>query len=293
MRAWLIASDTIGLRAEVEQIRARSRDLMVEAELEAFFALERAASRATRVTLAILDTATISLADAVGRFRPAFAAIAARFEGYLAGREQERFERYYRTLRASGLAEADAHQIARLEFADHLIEVIQIGFDLGVPVEQAAAVFFGLAAGIDFAAMDDAIRSVGTEDPWERRAAQELDQGLRAARIRLARAILENYQGDNRDEILRRLGQTSSAPVRAGAGGAGPNPHSPVGDAGAVFGGGPRRNTPVFAAGEPRPASRPGRGQRHRALAGRFVTHCQRWRQAMEFRIGTVWPRCA
>jgi len=207
VRAWLIASDAIGLRAEVEQIRTRSRDLMVEAEQEALFALERAATRATRVTLAALDTATISLADAVGRFRPAFATIAASFEGYLAGRERERFERYYRTLRASGLAEADAHQIARLEFADHLIEVIQIGFDLGVPVEQAAAVFFGLAAGIDFAAMDDAIRGVGTEDPWERRAAQELDQGLRAARIRLARAILENYNGDNRDEILHRLSQ--------------------------------------------------------------------------------------
>ena len=207
VRAWLIASDAIGLRAEVERIRARARDLMVEAEQEALFALERAATRATRVILAALDTDTISLADAVGRFQPAFATLAASFEGYLAGRESERFERYYRTLRASGLAEADAHQIARLEFADHLIEVIQIGFDLGVPVEQAAAVFFGLAAGIDFAAMDDAIRGVDTEDPWERRAAQELDQGLRAARIRLARAILENYKGDNREEIVHRLSQ--------------------------------------------------------------------------------------
>ena len=89
----------------------------------------------------------------------------------------ERFERYYRALRAAGLAEADAHQLARLEFADHLIEVIQIAADLGVPIEQAAAVFFGLAAGIDFAVLDDAIRGVDTEDPWERRAAQELDQG--------------------------------------------------------------------------------------------------------------------
>ncbi len=207
VRAWLIASDTIGLREQIDRIKARSRELMVEAELEALFALERAASRATRITLGAIDGEAVAIAAAAGRFRPAFGALAARFEGYLAGHEQERFERYYRALREAGLAEADAHQLARLEFADHLIEVIRIGFDLGVPVEQAAAVFFGLAAGIDFAVMDDAIRSVGTEDQWERRAAQELDEALRGARVRLTRSVLDNYRGDDRDEIVKRLGQ--------------------------------------------------------------------------------------
>jgi glutamate dehydrogenase len=208
VRAWQIAADTIGLNAEVERIKSRSRDLMVEAEQEALFALERAASRATRVTLGNLyDKEGMNLADAVGYLQPAFAALAASFESFLAGPERERFERYYRNLRAAGLAEADAHQIARLEFADHLIEVIQIATDLGVPIEQAAAVFFGLAGGIDFAVLDDAIRGVDTEDRWERRAAQELDQGLRAARIRLARTIIEHYKGDDRGEIVRRLTQ--------------------------------------------------------------------------------------
>src|SRR5208337_3153870 len=153
------------------------------------------------------DGEVVGIAAAVGRFRSAFDALVGRFEGYLAGHEQERFERYYRALRSAGLAEADAHQLARLEFADHLLEIVRIGSDLGVPVERAAAVFFGLAAGVDFAVMDDAIRSVGTEDQWERRAAQELDQALRGARVRLTRSILENYQGEDRDEIVRRLGQ--------------------------------------------------------------------------------------
>jgi glutamate dehydrogenase len=206
VRAWLTASDTIGLHAEIEGIRARSRDLLVDAEIEALFALQRAASRATQVTLGAVDSET-SIANAVGRLRPAFATLAAGFEGCLAGPEQERFERYYRALRTAGLAETDAHQLARLEFADHLIEVIRIGFDLGVPVQQAAVVFFGLAAGIDFAIMDDAIRAVGTEDQWERRAAQELDQALRMARVRLTRTILENYRGESSDEFLRRLNQ--------------------------------------------------------------------------------------
>jgi glutamate dehydrogenase len=207
VRAWLIAADTIGLRGEIGRIKARSRELLVDAELEALFAMQRAASRATRVTLGAIDGETVSIANAVGRFQPAFATLAAGFEGYLAGREHERFERCYRALRTAGLAETDAHQLARLEFADHLIEVIGIAFDLGVSVQQAAAVFFGLAAGIDFAIVDDAIRNVGTEDPWERRAAQELDQALRGARVRLTRTVLDHYQGESSDEILRRLSQ--------------------------------------------------------------------------------------
>ena len=109
---------------------------MVEAELEALFALERAAGRATQVTLGNVETETRNLADTVSRFQPAFAALAANFEVYLCGPERERFERSYRALRAAGLAEAGAHQIARLEFADHLIEVVQIAFDLGVTEKE-------------------------------------------------------------------------------------------------------------------------------------------------------------
>jgi NAD-specific glutamate dehydrogenase len=141
----------------------------------------------------------------VSRFQPTFAALAAQFEGYLAGKERERFERYYRELRTSGLAEADAHQIARLDFADHLIEIIRIGVELDLPAEQAAAVFFALSEAIDFSTMESAIRGVGTEDQWERRAAQELDEGLRAARVRLTRAILAEYRSDDRTEIVRRV----------------------------------------------------------------------------------------
>jgi glutamate dehydrogenase len=206
VRAWLIASDTIGMRAQVERIRGRSRELVVEAETQALFALERAATRATRSILGARDMDTSDLGWAVGRLRPVFAELAERFEGHLAGGEHERFERYYRELRTAGLAEAEAHQIARLDFADHLIEIARIGLDLDVPATRTAGVFFALGEAIDFALMDEAIRSVNTEDPWERRAAQELDESLSAARVRLTRTILADYRGDDRKEIVRRLG---------------------------------------------------------------------------------------
>jgi glutamate dehydrogenase len=206
VRAWLVASDFIGMRAAVERIRSRPHELTVEAETQALFALERAASRATRVILEAREADPADLGQVVARLAPVFTALTGQFEGHLAGRERERFERYYRELRTAGLAEAEAHQIARLDFADDLMEIVRIALDLGVPAQRAAAVFFALAEPIDFALMDDAIRGVDTEDPWERRASQELDESLRASRVRLTRTILADYKGEDRAEIVRRLG---------------------------------------------------------------------------------------
>ncbi len=203
--AWLIASDSVSLRTEVEVIKARCRDLMVEAEMQALFALERAATRATRVILRSTDERAGELAHAVSCFKPAFKELAGQFERHLAGRERERFERCYRDLRTAGLAEADAHQMARLEFADHLFEIIRLALELGLPPERASAVYFAMAGGIDFSIMDDAIRAAGTEDRWERRAALELDEALRAARVRMTRSILADYKGEDRAEIVRRV----------------------------------------------------------------------------------------
>ncbi len=204
VRAWLIASDCIGLRAAFEGIKARGNELLLEAEMQALTALWRAALGATRVVLRGRSEPA-SLGQATSNMHPAFAELAARFEDFLAGGERQRFEQYYRELRIAGLTEADAHQLARLDFADHLIEIIHIGQELDLPPERVAAVFFALAEAIDFALLEKAIRAVDTTDRWERRAAQELDEGLRAARLRLTRAILADYKEDERAEILRRL----------------------------------------------------------------------------------------
>jgi glutamate dehydrogenase len=204
VRAWLVASDCIGLRAAFDRIKTRCRELMVEAEMQALMALARAAGGATRVVLSARSE-PVDLERTVRSLSANFEALAARFEDYLAGGERERFERYYRQLRTAGLAEADAHQLARLDFADHLIEIIRVALELDVPPQRAAAVFFALAEAIDFALLEKALRAVDSADQWERRAAQELQEGLRAARLRLTRAILAAYKGDQPAEILHQL----------------------------------------------------------------------------------------
>ncbi len=208
VRAWLIAADTIGLSEEIGRIKARSRDLMVEAEFEALFALERAASRATRVTLGVRSTTQRSVS-------PLPSAVSGPLLPPSPRDSRAIWPGASRNASNATTARCGRRDWSRLTPINWRawsspigsIEIVKTAFDLGVPVERAAAVFFGLAAGIDFAVMDDALRSVGTEDQWERRAAQELDQALRGARVRLTRSILENYQGEDRGEIFKRLGQ--------------------------------------------------------------------------------------
>jgi glutamate dehydrogenase len=204
VRAWLIASECIGLRAAFQRIKTRCRELMVEAEMRALMALARAGAGATRVVLSG-PLAALQLEQAIGRLPSAFADLAGQFENFLAGGERERFERYYRELRTAGLAEADAHQLARLDFADHLIEIIRVALELDVPPPRAAEVFFTLAEPIDFSLMENAIRAVDGADRWERRAAQELNEGLLAARLRLTRTLLAGNHETDRAGLLQRL----------------------------------------------------------------------------------------
>lgn len=56
---------------------------------------------------------------------------------------------------------------------------------------------------LDFALIEGALDSVASEDRWERRAAQELAAELRASRLALCRAVLE--QGGDCTEAIERL----------------------------------------------------------------------------------------
>jgi NAD-specific glutamate dehydrogenase len=54
-----------------------------------------------------------------------------------------------------------------------------------------AQAYFGLSAQLNFAILEEALQSIGTDDRWERRAANELAAELRAARIALSCAVLD------------------------------------------------------------------------------------------------------
>jgi len=110
----------------------------------------------------------------------------------LADSERDRFERIYRDLRIDVADGELAHSLARLSFADHLLSLLSLSFSREVDPAKTAEAYFRLAANLNFAILQDALNSIGDEDRWERRAAYELAIELRAARLALTCAVLDN-----------------------------------------------------------------------------------------------------
>jgi NAD-specific glutamate dehydrogenase len=89
-----------------------------------------------------------------------------------------------------------AHGLARLAFADHILSVLSLSFAREIDPLKAARAYFGLSAQLNFAILEEALQSIGTDDRWERRAANELAAELRAARIALSCAVLDAIADD-------------------------------------------------------------------------------------------------
>src|SRR5262249_1688502 len=144
VRAWIFAEGVLDLVDQAEGLRAGDGNQGAQAELAALLALERAAERACGWAIAGLD-AKAPLGDAIARFNPGFHALCAEFETMLADHERERFERSYRELRSTVYTERLAHQLARLGFADHLLNVLSLSFTDGAAPAECARAYFALS----------------------------------------------------------------------------------------------------------------------------------------------------
>jgi len=208
VRAWLIAADIMDIHARFEKLKAAAGDLGIEAEMRAILTLDQAVDRATRWALTSGAIAGLDVAQAVQRFKATLAVISSEFDAYLTGAERERLEAVYRELRTAGHSEEPALEMARLAFANHLLNVISLGLELGSPPQSVAAIYFGLGEKIDFALLERAVEAITTEDRWEQRAAQELGSELLESRSKLTRAALANCPGCDARTALERIQQT-------------------------------------------------------------------------------------
>jgi glutamate dehydrogenase len=190
LRAWLIAAGVLELPRRAGELKRNTAELTAEAEAGAFLGLERAARRACTWAIAHADPAE-PLGAIIGRFGPALRQLAGEFEAYLAGGERDRFERSYRDLRIAVHQEQLALELARLAFADHLLNILSLAFARGAEPNTVARVYFGLSETIEFAALEGAINAINSDDRWERRAARDLASELAWARMQLCRQLLD------------------------------------------------------------------------------------------------------
>jgi glutamate dehydrogenase len=190
LRVWLIAAGVLELRGRAAELKANAVELSAEAETGALLGLERAARQACTWAIANVDPSE-PLGTTVGRFEPALRLLASEFEGYLAGGERQRFERIYREQRVTVHQEQLALELARLAFADHLLNILTLAYARGTAPCAVARAYFGLSERLEFATLEGAIDAISSDDRWERRAARDLAAELAWARIQLCRQVLD------------------------------------------------------------------------------------------------------
>jgi glutamate dehydrogenase len=205
VRAWIFAEGVLDLVDQAEGLRAGGGIQGAQAELAALLALEGAARRVCGWAITTLE-ANVSLGAVIARFKPGFQSLFAEFQTMLADDERERFEASYRELRAAVQTEQVAHQLARLGFADHLLNVLSLSFAHGAAPADCARAYFALGQIIEFATLEKALEAIGTDDRWERRAAEDLGADLRNARLALCRAVLVHREAPPAEAVraLRR-----------------------------------------------------------------------------------------
>ncbi len=191
LRAWVIAAGVLELPGRASQLKIDAGELSAEAESGAFLGLERAARRACTWAIAHAEP-NESLGATIDRYEPALRKLVGEFDTYLAGGESARFERSYRDLRAAVHHEQLALELARLAFADHLLNVLSLAFARGIDPTLVAKAYFGLSERIEFATLEGAIDAISSDDRWERRAARDLAAELAWARIQLCRQVLDS-----------------------------------------------------------------------------------------------------
>ncbi len=204
--AWLIASEVLNVAAHsarIQQVMLSGAAPSIDEELQAHFALERAASSAAAWALRTFDP-DLTLTTAIDRFRPAFEQLISTFEQYLRAGDRDRFEGVYRELRGVVADGELAHQLARLAFSDHLLNVLSLSTSRATDAERVASLYFGISEHLDFTKLEAAVANFEDEDRWRRRAAQELADELREGRIELTRIALD--AGDV-DAAIARLKQ--------------------------------------------------------------------------------------
>ena len=189
VRAFLIAEGVLDIRGRAESLKGGAQELTAEAEIGALLGMERAVRHACAWAL----TNTLepgSLGEVVRHFKPAFDQLAPQFETLLTGGELARFEHTYRELRVAVHHEELALNLARLSFAQHLLNVLTLSFSLAIEPLEVAQIYFGLSEHIEFAMLENAIDGIRTDDRWERRAASDMAAELVWARMQLCRSVL-------------------------------------------------------------------------------------------------------
>ena len=185
-RAFTAAREIFEARELWTELEALDNRMPARIQYAAAFEISRLLRHATYWLLA--RRRTLKVDTAVAEFRRGVHEIGARIGQVLTGSWRTHFETVRRQHIEAGLPAALAARIGGLEAHNASLDVVSLAANCGVPVPEAARVYFevGSRTGLDW--LRERIDKLPVEGPWQATART----GLRDAAMRIHRAIAEH-----------------------------------------------------------------------------------------------------
>ncbi|HET7320999.1 MAG TPA: NAD-glutamate dehydrogenase domain-containing protein, partial [Longimicrobiaceae bacterium] len=193
--AWLIASQISGaaeIRADLERLHGK---YPTEAVYRWLFGLARVLERTTRWVLNNVEPAA-SPGAVVEDHLEGLARLRGDFGRIVAGEDRGVFQARMQELQTLGVEEELAARLITLRFLPELLDILRIAHESDTDAVETARAYYTVAEQLGTTWVQQGIRTVTRDDPWEKRLSQALlaDVG-RAHRAITRRAMAKTPAG--------------------------------------------------------------------------------------------------
>jgi glutamate dehydrogenase len=215
-RAWSVARavfDLPGFWAQVEAL-----DSVVDVTTQVSLQLEgrKLAERATRWLLHNRRP-PFDIRATLDFFSDGVLTVGSGLPGLLAGRDRQGFAERQESLIAVDVPAKLAERVAAMVPAYSAFDIVEVAAVTGVPIEEAAGVYFDLADRLQISRLRDQIVALPRDDRWNSMARSALRDDVYAAHAAISRDVLTVTGPGSPEERLAAWAQRNSAAVRGAA----------------------------------------------------------------------------
>ena len=199
-RAWLVAARLTDHRKSIEQA---TESLPYGVFYDWMVSFSEALERAVRWLLVNLDM-DAEAGDTIQGSQGKVAELLTTFSDFVSGEDDLDFQGYLRQLQSQGVPEGTANSLAKLQFFDQLLVVVQVAEDVSSDLSLAAEVCYEVADRFKVRWLMKRILEVVHNNRWEERAANTLLEDLNRHLYSLTRTKLLALQKENNIKIYSR-----------------------------------------------------------------------------------------
>ena len=199
-RAWLVAARLTDHRKSIEQA---TESLPYGLFYDWMVSFSEALERAVRWLLVNLDMGA-DAGDTIQGSQGKVAELLTTFSDFVSGEDDLDFQGYLRQLQSQGVPEGTANSLAKLQFFDQLLVVVQVAEDVSSDLSLAAEVYYEVADRFKVRWLMKRILEVVHNNRWEERAANTLLEDLNRHLYSLTRTKLLALQKENNMNIYSR-----------------------------------------------------------------------------------------